>query len=135
MCAAGLFDNCDPEANTTDVVLYAIDCLQCIKDQNTKMDINVSIRIGVNTGGPIIAGVLGSDSPAFGIIEDAITVASRLQSTSPPDTVQISQATHDSTVKLNLPLQRRENVMLKEKEVPVTTWVLSGDYSLSSGTG
>jgi class 3 adenylate cyclase len=99
------------------------------------MDINLSVRIGVNTGGPIIAGVLGSDSPAFDIIGDAINVASRLQSTSPPDTVQISQATHDYTVKLNLPLQRRENVMLKGKEVPLTTWLLSGDYSLSSGAG
>jgi class 3 adenylate cyclase len=133
MYAAGLFDNCDPEVSTTDVVLYAIECLQCIEDQNTKMDINLSVRIGVNTGGPIIAGVLGSDSPAFDIIGDAINVASRLQS--PPDTVQISQATHDYRVKLNLPLQRRENVMLKGKEVPVTTWLLSGDYSLSSGAG
>jgi PAS domain S-box-containing protein len=135
MCAAGLFDNCDPEVSATEVVLYAIECLQCIEDQNTKMDINLSVRIGINTGGPIIAGVLGSDSPAFDIIGDAINIASRLQSTSLPDTVQISQATHDYTVKLNLPLKRRENVMLKGKEVPVTTWLLSGDYSLSSGGG
>jgi PAS domain S-box-containing protein len=135
MCAAGLFDDCDPEVSATQVVLYAIECLQCIEDQNTKMDIALSVRIGINTGGPIIAGVLGCDSPAFDIIGDAINVASRLQSTSPPDTVQISQATHDYTVKLNLPLKKRENVMLKGKEMPVTTWLLSGDASLLSGSG
>jgi class 3 adenylate cyclase len=73
MCAAGLFDNCDPEVSTTDVVLDVIECLQCIEDQNTKTDINLSVRIGVNTGGSIIAGVLGSDSPAFNIIGDAIS--------------------------------------------------------------
>jgi hypothetical protein len=36
ICAAGLFDNCGPEVSTTDVILYAIECLQCIEDQNTK---------------------------------------------------------------------------------------------------
>jgi class 3 adenylate cyclase len=43
-----------------------------------QMDISLHVRIGLNTGGPIIAGVLGNENRVFDIIGDAINVAARL---------------------------------------------------------
>jgi class 3 adenylate cyclase len=36
----------------------------------------LQIRVGVNTDGPLIAGVLGTEKPVFDIIRDAAEVAS-----------------------------------------------------------
>jgi PAS domain S-box-containing protein len=132
MCAAGLFDDCNPATSAEEIVWYATECLQCLDDQNCKMDIALRVRIGINTGGPIIAGVLGSDNRVFDIIGDAINVASRLQSTAPPNTIQLSQVTHLHVSGMNLPMQKRENVMLKGKDAPVTTWLLSVEGSVAS---
>jgi class 3 adenylate cyclase len=49
------------------------------------------VRVGVNTDGPLIAGVLGTDKPIFDIIGDPINVSARLQSTGIPNQIQISE--------------------------------------------
>jgi hypothetical protein len=41
---------------------FALDCLQVLEDMNVELGANSSVRIGINTGGPIIATVLAYDS-------------------------------------------------------------------------
>jgi class 3 adenylate cyclase len=60
MCAAGLFGNASPQVAVELIVLFAIDCLQRAEDQSVKMDTDLAVRIGINTGRPIIAGLLGT---------------------------------------------------------------------------
>jgi PAS domain S-box-containing protein len=129
MCAAGLFNDYNPAASAEEMLCYAAECLQCLEDQNVKLDICLNVRIGINTGGPIIAGVLGTDNRVFDIIGDAINVAARLQSTSQPNTIQMSQSTYNYVKKLNWAMQRRDNVKLKGKEEPVSTWLFALDGS------
>jgi class 3 adenylate cyclase len=97
-----------------------------------KMDIALSVRIGINTGGPIIAGVLGNENRVFDIIGDAINVAARLQSTSMPNTIQMSSGTQDLIAKRGFPVLKRDNVMLKGKEGAVSTYLLTADASFPS---
>lgn len=75
----------------------------------------LNVRIGINTGGPLIAGVLGTDKPTFDIIGDPINVASRLQSTDMPGRIQISQATYDLINQLDFLIESRGEVFLKGK--------------------
>jgi class 3 adenylate cyclase len=133
MCAAGLFDYAHPQEAAEQIVLYALECLDCLGDQNLKLDTELRVRIGINTGGPIIAGLLGTTNRTFDIIGDAINVAARLQSSSIPNHIQMSEQTHDMTVRLGLPVQRRENVILKGKHGMVSTYLLSVDDSGSFG--
>jgi class 3 adenylate cyclase len=60
---------------------FAPEAIQSLEDINLKLEANLSVRIGVNSGRPIIAGVLGTDKPVFDIIGDPINIAARLQST------------------------------------------------------
>jgi PAS domain S-box-containing protein len=131
MCAAGLFDDASPPAAAEEIVLYAQECLDCLEDQNVKMDVTLSVRIGINTGGPIIAGLLGTENRVFDIIGDAINVAARLQSTSLPNTVQMAAQTMEFVMALNLPLRRRDNVILKGKDGAVSTFLLKREGSLA----
>lgn len=69
----------------------------------------------MNSGGPLIAGVLGTDKPVFDIIGDTINVALRLQSTDIPSRVQISQSTYDLISNLDFNVEPRGEILLKGK--------------------
>ena len=116
MVAAGLFNaEMPPSIHATEMLSFTIDGLLSLDDINHSLDANLSVRIGINTGGPIIAGVLGTDKPLFDIIGDPINMASRLQSTDIPNNVQISQSTYDLVKDKEFDIEQRGEVMLKGK--------------------
>jgi PAS domain S-box-containing protein len=116
MCGAGLFSpQEDPKNHCEQMIRMALDCLQALEEVNVKLDSNLSVRIGVNTGGPIIAGVLGTDKPVFYIIGDPINIAARLQSTCVPNRVQISETSYELVKELDFQIEPRGEVWLKGK--------------------
>lgn len=116
MAAAGLFsDGQNPSEHANQTVRFALDCLMSVDYVNMSVNSNLSVRIGVNTGGPIIAGVLGTDKPVFDIIGDTINVASRLQSTDIPGNVQIPESTLSLLNKDEYAIEPRGEVFLKGK--------------------
>ena len=124
MAAAGLFNqDAPPEKHAEQTIRFAIDVLTELDDINVKLNANLSIRIGVNSGGPIIAGVLGKDKPVFDIIGDAINVAARLQTTDEPNHIQIPQSTYDLISGLQFNIEPRGEVYLKGKGQTMTYFV------------
>jgi len=116
MCAAGLFSpNEPPSSHAEQIIKFGLDALQQLEELNLKLNANLTIRIGVNSGGPLIAGVLGTDKPVFDIIGDTINVASRLQSTDIPGKIQISQATYEYVKDLGFFIEHRGETFLKGK--------------------
>lgn len=116
MAAANLFTPDEPPANhASQVIQFGLDCLAALEEVNTQLDANLAVRIGVNTDGPLIAGVLGTDKPVFDIIGDTINVSSRLQSTCIPGTVQISQTTFDAVSGMSFNIEQRGEIFLKGK--------------------
>lgn len=117
MCAAGLFDyeTVKTEESANQVIRFGFDTLGVITDLNLKHNLDLSIRIGVNTGGPIIAGVLGTDKRVFDIIGDAINVAARLQTTSKHNQIHVSKDTMKYIVRYGYVCSKRRNTMLKGK--------------------
>uniref|UniRef100_A0A915JEB2 adenylate cyclase n=1 Tax=Romanomermis culicivorax TaxID=13658 RepID=A0A915JEB2_ROMCU len=61
---------------------------------------NFALRVGVNIG-PVVAGVIGSRKPQYDIWGNTVNVASRMESTSWPDTVQCTQDVYDVLKDLN----------------------------------
>jgi len=116
MAAGGLFNpTAPPQQHAEQVVRFALEALQELEAVNLSLSSSLQIRIGVNTGGPLIAGVLGTDKPVFDIIGDPINVAARLQSTDIPNRVQISQGTYDLIASLDFNIEKRGEVFLKGK--------------------
>ena len=116
MCAGGLFNHDDPPVTHAEAMIhFALDCLQVLEDTNIKLNAILAVRIGINTGGPLIAGVLGSDKPVFDIIGDPINIAARLQSTDIAGSIQISQTTYDLVSGLDFIIEPRGEVFLKGK--------------------
>lgn len=116
MAAAGLFSPEEqPQSHAEQVIKFGLDVLQELDEINVKLNANLAVRIGVNSGGPLIAGVLGTDKPVFDIIGDPINVAARLQSTDIAGRIQIPQSTYDLISGMNFDIEERGEVFLKGK--------------------
>ena len=116
MAASGLFSPDDPPKNHAEAIIkFGLDAINELDDINLRLNSNLAVRVGVNSGGPVLAGVLGTDKPVFDIIGDTINVASRLQSTDLPGQVQISQGTYDLVSDSDFFIEPRGEVFLKGK--------------------
>lgn len=125
MGAAGLFtEGANPEEHANQTIRFALNSLSAIDDTNVKLNSNIQVRIGVNSGGPIIAGVLGTDKPVFDIIGDPINVAARLQTTDIPGQIQIPQSTYDLLAKGEYNVEQRGEVFLKGKGQVMTYLIM-----------
>lgn len=117
MCAGGLFDiDSIPAQHAEQMIRFGLECFAALEEFNLNLNSLLNIRIGINTGGPLIAGVLGTDKPVFDIIGDPINIASRLQSTDIPGHIQISEDTFNLISDLtDLNIEPRGEVFLKGK--------------------
>jgi class 3 adenylate cyclase/tetratricopeptide (TPR) repeat protein len=86
-----------------------------------KWGIEVNVRVGINTG-LVVVGEVGTDMRLeYTAMGDEVNLASRMESTATPGTVQLSE----STYKLVAPLFDTEplgEVQVKGKSEPVKTW-------------
>lgn len=127
MAAAGLFMQPEEPAkqHAEQIVRFGLDCLTELEDINVKLNANLCARVGVNSGGPIIAGVLGTDKPVFDIIGDTINVAARLQTTDKAGKIQIPQSTFDLISGGEFNIEKRGEVYLKGKGQTMAYFVLN----------
>ncbi|OHT03304.1 Adenylate and Guanylate cyclase catalytic domain containing protein [Tritrichomonas foetus] len=130
MAAAGLFTPDEPPAHHAEqTVRFALEALNELDEVNVKLSSSLQVRIGINSGGPLIAGVLGTDKPVFDIIGDPINVAARLQSTDIAGRIQISTGTYELISHLDFNIEKRGEVFLKGKGKQISYLV-----SQSAGT-
>ncbi|EAX95332.1 Adenylate and Guanylate cyclase catalytic domain containing protein [Trichomonas vaginalis G3] len=135
MAAAGLFNpETSPESHAEQAVMLGLDSIAELDEINMRLDSSLTIRVGVNSGGPIIAGVLGTDKPAFDIIGDPINVAARLQSTDEANHVHISQATYDLIKGMSFDIAARVETFLKGKGKQMT-YLVNPVQSYLTSTG
>jgi adenylate cyclase len=117
MAVAGLDETAtDRVAATADL---ALDMLAALKASRT----NWQIRIGIHAG-PVVAGIIGSRKFAYDVWGDAVNVASRLESTSLPNRIQVSQPVAEK-LDGSFELESRGEVEIKGKG-PMATWFVVG---------
>lgn len=95
MCAGGL-----PLPNAThafDVTNAALEIVSFMEEYNRQRSAAGApmfrVRIGINTGS-VVAGIVGTVKFAYDVWGNAVNIASRMESSSEPDKVNISQSTY-----------------------------------------
>ncbi len=83
----------EPDPHHADaVVAVALDMIDAVSEIRLPGGAPLQIRVGVNSG-PVVAGVVGTRMPHFCLFGDTVNIASRMETTSTPMHVQVSENT------------------------------------------
>ena len=118
MAAGGIFAEINqPAEHARDVVEWGLDAIEALEDLNKQIDEHLRIRIGVNTGGPIVAGVLGTAKPTFEILGPAINMAQQMEHHGVPMKVHVSRAVYELIYGGSFQVKERGEVEIKNGSV------------------
>jgi adenylate cyclase len=70
--------------------------LEIAEANNWGLDERLQLRIGIHTGGPMVAGVLGTHKVAFDVWGEAVNIAKRMETYGLPGRVHVSGATRQA---------------------------------------
>lgn len=112
MCISGL-PNRNP-AHPVDAVLAAFEMVHEVMERDrADNSVRWKLRVGIHTG-PVIAGVVGINKFAFDIWGDTVNFSSRMESSSQPNRINLSERTF-SRVKDFFQCEHRGKVFTKEQ--------------------
>ncbi len=84
----------EPDENHAEKVAnFALDMLEVVKDYSKKNNVNLELRIGINSGNAV-AGVIGKKKFIYDLWGDSVNTASRMESHGLPGKIQISNSTY-----------------------------------------
>lgn len=125
MVVGDIYTN-DTKTNVRNMILLAMDMIKEIKSIPTPDDKPLQLRVGMNLG-KVVVGILGVEIPRLCVIGNTVNVASRLQSTADPDTIQMSRHVYEiaeaTDFGVNVKFDVKENVFLKNMGT-TTTYVI-----------
>ena len=103
------------------VMAMAIEMQTALKDLSEKVRLNLSMRIGINSGS-VVAGVIGSSKFSYDLWGDTVNMASRMEETAIAGCIQVTQETR-SLLQDTYPFTARNAVEVKGKGL-VNTFML-----------
>jgi adenylate cyclase len=74
----------------------ALSMLEIAKRAGRSIDQKLQLRIGIHSGGPVVAGVLGTHKIAYDVWGDAVNTAKRMETYGLPGRVHVSAATRQA---------------------------------------
>jgi PAS domain S-box-containing protein len=83
---------------------------------------SIQIRIGINTG-IVVAGVIGTNKFIYDLWGDAVNIASRMESSGQPGSIQVTEATYER-LKNKYVFQKRGIIDVKGKGQMETYWLM-----------
>ena len=84
---------------------------------------SIKLRVGINTGGPVVAAVIGIKKFAYDIWGDTVNIASRMESQGVPGKIQVTAATHKRLQDKYL-FEERGAIAVRGKGEMTTYWLL-----------
>jgi len=114
MAAGGVFTEINqPATHAKDAVEFGLDAIAAVEELNQELNQNLRIRVGINTGGPVVGGVLGIGKPTFEILGPAINLAQQMEHHGVPMAVHISRSVYELIYGNTFKIKERGNTEIK----------------------
>lgn len=128
MAAGGIFVEVNqPAVHAKEMVEFGLEALQALVYINKEYNLTLQIRVGINTGGPLVAGVFGTEKPTFEILGPAINMAQQMEHHGVAMMVHISRSTYELVYGGNFIIKERGKIEVKNGKV--STYLVSGKNS------
>ncbi len=112
------------EGHASVIARLALEMQQALATFNAETGRKLEMRIGISSGS-VVAGVIGTSKFAYDIWGDPVNMASRMEKTAVPGSIQVSEATFE-LIKNDCKLQARGLVQVKGKG-EVNTYLLKAE--------
>ena len=122
--ASGIFSkHVKPEKHSEEAVRFALSLIGIQPQIEEKLKRRVTITIGIDTGGPIVAGILSIQRPAFQVFGNVNDVAKNLMSNCSGERILVSKNVYDLIYTYNFNLGERGEIELPNKRIIKTYFV------------
>lgn len=101
----------------------ALDMQQAISRFHWPDSESLALRIGINTGGPVVAAVIGTRKFAYDVWGDAVNIACRMENQGIPGRIQVTAATYER-LKNKYKFQERGAIAVKGRGEMTTYWLI-----------
>ena len=114
MTAGGIFAEINqPQVHAKEVVEFGLDVISTVQELDKERNMTLRVRVGINTGGPIVAGVLGIGKPTFEIIGSPISMAQQMEHHGVPMAVHISRSVYELIYGGQFEIKERGEIEIK----------------------
>ena len=110
----GLFSEINkPERHAEESIKFALKLLCLVPELSEKFGAEIHLTIGVHTGGPIVAGVLGFDNPTFQIIGTVSEMADQVKNKGVQDQICITRAVYELIFSASFNVQEQGDTKIR----------------------
>ena len=114
MCAGGIFDEVNnPAQHAKEMVEFGVEAIKKLIEIDEVLNEQLRIRVGINTGGPIVAGVFTTGKPTFEILGPTINMAQQMEHHGVPMQVHISRPVYELIYGGNFDIKERGEIEVK----------------------
>ncbi|NEO87753.1 MAG: hypothetical protein F6J87_26375 [Spirulina sp. SIO3F2] len=120
-----------PQVNHAEMMAQmALKMLDAVQEVEIVEGYQAQVRIGLHTG-PVVAGVIGTKKFIYDLWGDTVNIASRMESLSEPNRIQVTAITYEQ-LKDRFEFEERGLIKVKGKGEMMTYWLLRSRQMASS---
>lgn len=123
--AGGIFTNVNkPDKHAEEATRFAVKLLNSVHEFEEKVGKRIVLSIGLNTGGPLVAGVMSINKPSFQLIGPAVELAQQMLVHGIPNRIHSTRSVYELIYAYNFDVIERGDINIRNNRT-LHTYVIT----------